>query len=675
MSVMNNFGLIALRIPKECPQIFRKNLSQEYYLFDNRYEINEKYQMPRFKKVVDTTLLYGDYIHIGAIVGKNGSGKSSIIDMIYRIMNNVSAVLETQINVNQLIFIDNLYGELFYSVGKKMYRVSCLNHKVSLSQISGTLIMDLFRCNITGIGMDIEYGTIYDAKMCLTKLFYSIGTNYSVQSYLPSSYIEEIGHRIKNSFQYLKSGKDIWIKDVFNKNDGYVSPIVLNPYRGVDGTIDMENELELTADRLLSILYYYEKKGAQFLIDYSIPKIEFKYDNRALDRKFKRDGILTFNIKSFKKDISLAKSFARVIIDQYDIEQGGGQTYPYGYYMALAYLVYKTLNIASKYQNYSKYSRLATKNYYQEADKEEVKLIEGLVQQICADSSHITNKIKQTLQYLKIKDCKFQDSVCIEDYYKTLYSSLNDKKEAKELKKIIDGESKNINVITRNLPPPIFKPIITFVKTANKAETTLNKMSSGERQMICTMSTIIYHILNLQSVEGDKDRINYKNINIIFDEIEICFHPEYQREFVEGLINALKFLNNGIGRVKYNFNVLIATHSPFILSDIPSLFTLYLDNGEAADEKNTIGNPFGANVNDILRHSFFLDKGFGGEYSKKVITEVINILDKETLYEEGDDVNIIERTKQIKDFIDNIMGEGIIKECLRRMYSNAIDQR
>ena len=54
-------------------------------------------------------------------------------------------------------------------------------------------------------------------------------------------------------------------------------------------------------------------------------------------------------------------------------------------------------------------------------------------------------------------------------------------------------------------------------------------------------STIIYHILNLQSVECDKNRVNYKNINIIFDEIEICFHPEYQREFVNGLINALKF--------------------------------------------------------------------------------------------------------------------------------------
>lgn len=668
MSVMNNFGLIALRIPKECPQIFRKNLSQEYYLFDNRYEINEKYQMPRFKKVVDTTLLYGDYIHIGAIVGKNGSGKSSIIDMIYRIMNNVSAVLESYIGMEQLVFIDGLYGELFYNIGDEEYRVSCLDKEVSLSQVSDAKTTDLFKCEISATGINVKCGDVYQANSYLEQLFYSIGTNYSVQSYLPSSYVEENGYRIKAKPLKLIPNGDIWIKGVFNKNDGYVSPIVLNPYRRPDGVIDMENELELTTDRLISILYYYNKSNTQFLPEYKLSKIEFQLDEHSLDGKLNRDSFVTFDVCFFKKDIKLENAIARIIISQYPITQpDDGQYHSDEYYMALAYLVYKTLSIASKYQNYSKYRRLTNKNYYDKADEEDIKLIEGLVQQICADSSHITNKIKQTLQYLKIKGCAFQDSVSIENYYKILHSSLSDIKEKEELNEIMEGKSDNINAITRNLPPPIFKPIITFEKTSGGTETTLSKMSSGERQMICTMSTIIYHILNLQSVERDKNRVNYKNIDIIFDEIEICFHPEYQREFVEGLINALKLLNRGFSEdKKYNFNVLIATHSPFILSDIPSLFTLYLDNGKTVREKNALNNPFGANVNDILKHSFFLDKGFGGEYSKKVITEVIKNLSRKKK---------LNNKESIKCFIREIVGDGLVKECLKRLYFKKFNEK
>lgn len=57
------------------------------------------------------------------------------------------------------------------------------------------------------------------------------------------------------------------------------------------------------------------------------------------------------------------------------------------------------------------------------------------------------------------------------------------------------------------------------------------------------------------------------------------------------------------------FNIVLATHSPFILSDIPTDFIMYMKDGEQRDGRDFM-NPFGANINDILYQSFFLENGF-----------------------------------------------------------------
>lgn len=59
-----------------------------------------------------------------------------------------------------------------------------------------------------------------------------------------------------------------------------------------------------------------------------------------------------------------------------------------------------------------------------------------------------------------------------------------------------------------------------------------------------------------------------------------------------------------------NVNIMIATHSPFILSDIPSANVLKLEDGKPKREDND-KQVFGANVYDILRSGFFLNQYIG----------------------------------------------------------------
>lgn len=134
--------------------------------------------------------------------------------------------------------------------------------------------------------------------------------------------------------------------------------------------------------------------------------------------------------------------------------------------------------------------------------------------------------------------------------------------------------------------------------------------------MIFTISTFVYHSLNILSVEGN-DRLSYRNLCYILDEVEICFHPEYQREFVCRMCDTLERL--GINR-KARIHIIVATHSPFVLSDIPNGNVLKLEDGEPRG----IDETFGANIHDLLNNGFFLEYSIG-ELAKRKIQSLFRV--------------------------------------------------
>ena len=65
-------------------------------------------------------------------------------------------------------------------------------------------------------------------------------------------------------------------------------------------------------------------------------------------------------------------------------------------------------------------------------------------------------------------------------------------------------------------------------------------MSSGERQLLYSLSYIYYHIKNIASNKKEGKRVvGYHHINLIFDEAELYYHPEFQRVFVKRLLERL----------------------------------------------------------------------------------------------------------------------------------------
>ena len=120
--------------------------------------------------------------------------------------------------------------------------------------------------------------------------------------------------------------------------------------------------------------------------------------------------------------------------------------------------------------------------------------------------------------------------------------------------------------------------------------------------------------------ENEGEQIVYEHINVIFDEIELYFHPEMQRNFISTLLHGLQQLPlTGIRSLHF----IIVTHSPFVLSDIPTQNILFLEKGGHKADKSEVAS-FGANIHTMLVNSFFLKGGAMGQFAKETIVKMID---------------------------------------------------
>ncbi len=635
---------------------------ERWYLFNQSYRVENK----RVLKNTDYPLsddFFSTNINISAIVGKNGSGKSSLLEFMFRMINNLTfwLVRKQQRNgAEHFYYIEDIYGDLYFIINDRLCVLHCRGNFVGIK--AGEFKWGFNFPYNKKESIPLEFRSYKIKQKVLMKefvevaknFFYTIVTNYSLQAFLDSDYTERCGHYDANEKIGYNSAA-IWINSMFHKNDGYSAPIVLNPYRD-EGVINLSTEYQLTLQRLVAIFIESRRKKKQFVDNYQLNSINYTYNATSILRKFStftkdKEYLNQCFLSACHHDGNKSElgTYASVILKQFG--------YPFASKIgtlsdpqrdAYIYLVYKTLNIASKYPSYSEFSKL-TKESQKDKDSsnnqsgnttdestnnqkkplivkevhsdEEKKLLEKLVQTILKDKSHITLKITQTRNFLDECDTQklstFQNKnfdFTYDDYVKTLKSV----KEFRGLSKIMEF-----------LPPPFFEYDITLDKIENdkiisdkENPIPFKTMSSGEKQFLYAVSTLVYHIKNLRSIR-QTHRVRYRHINLVLDEIELCFHPEYQRKFIKKLIDTFKRLqlNN-----RCSINIIFATHSPFILSDIPNCNILYLENGQQI--KDICIEPFGANIHDILTQSFFLENGFIGEFAQKKIEEVIEAINK-----------------------------------------------
>lgn len=172
-------------------------------------------------------------------------------------------------------------------------------------------------------------------------------------------------------------------------------------------------------------------------------------------------------------------------------------------------------------------------------------------------------------------------------------------------------------------------------------------MSSGELALTLLLSRIYSH----------RKIRDLKNDSIYFiDEGDTFFHPEWQRQYFSILTKFLKQITD------QDFQLIITTHSPYLLTDVLSQHVLFLNSG--AEPKRPSEETYGANLYSIFENGLFVKRPFGeGFYTElRNIIETIKAGLKETTFEE--DI-------QMYHFIKTI-GEKMLSKEIERTFAEAI---
>ena len=230
-------------------------------------------------------------------------------------------------------------------------------------------------------------------------------------------------------------------------------------------------------------------------------------------------------------------------------------------------------------------------------------------------------------------------------------------------------------------------------------------LSSGEKNLISLFSSLYYIF--------DRDYTNEKNgaykiynkwekenksvecdsLILMLDEADLTYHPEWQREFINIFTGFLTKIYPP--ECCKNIQLLISTHSPILLSDMPGENVIYLkcdskagaskmDNLEASNakgkktmvQKSLPSETFGQNIYTLFKYNFFLEKGTIGAFAEKKIKKLIKDLEniEKLVYEKNYNISSLKHNLNEYWALAKLVGEPIISGKLKLRIQQIINQ-
>lgn len=556
-------------------------------------------------------------------------------------------LLETQspsINLSEIVNLRNLTDDKVNKI------IDCLSDWVEHNK---WLLDKIFEIN--KVDKNVNVGQVHEVGKVL----------YSVQGYLMDPQLA-----------------DTVLKDYYKSKGVEVQH---SSYTGQNG---LSNILMYVHGPLLSIEKALQDNGIQ--VDPKIQVLIDKLGYLSLET-FASLLQLSFMYNIFLKELNLEKEDISI-----DGEVSNEKRYTDLKDYLFWYSVVKAIKITKRYSQYNEYSKLFDldqffANELRLIDEKQTAYFNSIVN---VDKSHITEKFRRSMLLLHFAKNSSTESEKLIKYYSDILFSGFPFKITKEkndfLYKNIDeigpliADTMQIKLdhkieMTDLLPPPIFD----YDFYGKDSDVSFSKISSGQFQKIGLLSSIVYHFKNLDSIYAIDQIYSYENANLILDEIELYFHPEQQRTFVYDLLSLLG--QNKFKKIK-NINIIFITHSPFILSDIPSQNVLKLKNGASVKVDDI--NSFGANIHDLLADEFFLKNGAMGQFAKEKIELIIDDLNQvikspfstkskkikklEFNKKTGRDYSSVKKKEELKYLsVIKLIGEPVLRMKLEQMYEMA----
>ena len=565
-----------------------KNIKEQGFNFSPKFDCHYDGENLIIKDKDHIENLFGEDINITAIVGENGSGKSSIIKLIlmsifykkYKETDNYKneiIMLEQELKDKSLFLIINTID------GYKKISLNCNPINSSLTELDKDAID-----------------------------FYSIYFSYMLDT--------------------LQNKNDYWMWNLYHKSDGYATPILLTPNKFHKDFL--QNSINLDDIEYINIKHsikFYKKEMTTKINDFFNPnKIKLYSDNPSTIQNVEFDFFGKVGRKFLKLNDKIEEHGSAKYYENLDKklkEIKELETKKNYKKINLLYIAFKILTSAkSNFQTeiYDNLGKWFNEKLYEDTFLEDaITLVEENINNIF---------INDTIKYdnEKINDCIEFHKNTLPEKGQVLNKLLN--------RKILElSDIENIFIL--------LVPWLDLELLEN--EKSFNSLSGGQKLFFTFIVNMMYEVSNLIQEDG------YETINLFLDEVEAGYHPNWQKEFIQNILEALKNIDLKNKKV----NIIFASHSPFILSDLPRENVIFLKDGKqinALDKKQT----FGANIHTLLSDSFFMDGGLMGEFAKSKINKAIGYLNKKVLSEK--------EMYYCEDII-SIVGEPIVKRQMQKM--------
>lgn len=229
----------------------------------------------------------------------------------------------------------------------------------------------------------------------------------------------------------------------------------------------------------------------------------------------------------------------------------------------------------------------------------------------------------------------------------------------------------------------------TMEQNISNAQVDINLgISSGERAIYTFISRLMgvlfrkqgeIHHAAINEIIHD-NRFDGNTIIVLLDEPDLQLHPAWQQKFIDLLLG---LLYTYFPKVK--FQILLTTHSPILLSDIPHTNVVFIDKNSDGMSKVCDGTnfkeTFASNIHTLYNNSFFLDGVPIGEFSKQKIQSIYNRLESrqfdrsvlDDIYRIGEPIirNILLQQYDVKcRTLPNEKRVVLLKEELRKLENN-----
>ncbi len=635
-----------------------KNIEKQGFNFSPRFtckydEINQELTIDENKEYAS---IFPENINVTAIVGKNGSGKSSLLQLLEGTieLKNINRFVVYQKDENyycefkhikpdivfdkEINYIDNNDGFNENSFFPRIIRIAH-NEKVGEDELS-----HYYFGNYSGLlgGMHVDRQNFYnmlDARFFVPR-YINIATDHI-----------ELFEKLKQMYKF-----DTLRLLLKNNSTSYIRKWINNQIATFGFNVNLDSNIVCIYEKTERILERIQKQ-----LHRPIEEIEIHLYDRNREKivsilenieNMHRDQTYDNQIKKFNKyqefDLAVLIAFTEYYLKNTDPCNPSNLVYE-----TLLELKDEIKNNAFIHENVVRLVRSYILDFFQKLKDKGFKFLK--------DDFLTIDKIIESINYVQQFKIHYFDSegnpyidIPIDV---TLKENLH---HIKILQKIFfdnefdEGNEKYLRVFEYDL-------------INNKIGSSYKTISDGEKHFIRFSIDVIYYLEALKNYNFTPEKESLALF--LADEPDNAMHPIWKKKLMHSVLEILSNYSD-IPNIKQHF--VFTTHSPFLLSDIPKQNIIFLDtyddgrckvlkHNEVINKKQT----FGANIHTLLSDSFFMEDGLMGEFAKSKINEVIALLLKEEQLSKDE----IKTCKQII----SIIGEPILQKTLEHQLNEKIN--